>query len=185
MPQVLAFSATPALERKVVMAFVIQNSTGGPLPQDAMRSIVEAVDTWRGQNVAFVVFRDQPPYEIVSVHATDDAARTAATAGSGLNYFGPVAPRSQARSYVKILKTTGCGLRPVAASVSKIVLRDADDVDVEQLTVNDGSTLPDRESDIEAIFLTVSGIDKFMIPYLTRVFGAEYAAAKRKEWIQE
>jgi hypothetical protein len=24
-----------------------------------------------------------------------------------------------------------------------------------------------------------------MIPYLTRVFGAEYAAAKRKEWIQE
>jgi len=65
------------------------------------------------------------------------------------------------------------------------VLRDANDVDVEQLTVNDGSSLPDRDSDIEAIFLTVSGIDKFMIPYLTRVFGAEYAAAKRKEWIQE
>ena len=127
------------------MAFVIQNSTGGPLPQDAMRSIVEAVDTWRGQNVAFVVFRDQPPYEIVSVHATDDAARTAATAGSGLNYFGLVALRSQARSYVKILKTTGCGLRPVAASVSKIVLRDAHDVDVEQYTVNDGVRRPDRE----------------------------------------
>jgi hypothetical protein len=185
MPQVLAFSATPALERKVVMAFVIQNSTGGPLPQDAMRSIVEAVDTWRGQREVFVVFRDQSPYEIVSVHATSDDAQAAVAAGSGLGSFGPVAPRGQARSYDKVLKTTGCGLRPVAASVSKIVLRDANDVDVEQYTVNDGRSLPDRESDIEAIFLTVSGIDKFMIPYLTRVFGAEYAAAKRKEWIQE
>jgi hypothetical protein len=167
------------------MAFVIQNSTGGPLSQDAMRSIVEAVDTWRGQTAAFVVFRSQSPHEIVSVHATDDAARTAATAGSGLDYFGPVAPRGQARSYVKVLKTTGCGLKAVAASVSKIVLRDAGDVEVAQYTVNDGSSLPDPDSDIEAIFLTVSGIDKFMIPYLTRVFGADYAAAKRKEWIQE
>ncbi len=167
------------------MAFVIQNSTGRPLPQDAMRSIVEAVDTWRGHGEAFVVFRGQSPYEIVSVHPTSDAAQATVTAGSGLDYFGPVAPRRAAESYVKVLKTTGCGLRPVAASVSTVVLRDANGVDVEQFTVNDGSRLPDRDSDIEAIFLTVSGIDKFMIPYLTRVFGAEYAAAKRKEWIQE
>jgi hypothetical protein len=33
--------------------------------------------------------------------------------------------------------------------------------------------------------VTASGIDKFMIPFLTRMFGVEYAAAKRREWIKE
>lgn len=167
------------------MPFVIQSSTGDALPQEAMRSIVEAVDTWRGQAEAFVVFRDRSPYEIVSVHPTDAAARTAAGVGDGLSYFGPVAPTFRVPSFGPVLKTTGCGLLALPRPVSKVVLLNAGETEVARFTVNDGGSPPNRESDIEALFLTVSGLDKFMIPYLTRVFGAEYASARRREWVRE
>lgn len=166
------------------MGFVVQSSTGGSLPQEAMRSIVEAVDTWRGQAEAFVVFHDRSPYEIVSVHPTDAAARTAVQAREGLRYFGPVVPRSKARSFSPIVKPQGCGLKALPEVVSTVALRNADKV-VAEFTVNADGRTPKPESDIEAVFLTPAGIDKFMIPYLTRVFGAEYAAARRREWIRE
>jgi hypothetical protein len=167
------------------MPFLIQSSTEGLLPQEAMRSIVEAVDTWRGQAEAFVVFRNRSPFEIASVHATEADARTATRAGHGLSYFGPVAPRARPPSFGPVLKTTGCGLMQVPHQVASVVLRDADGAEVAQLTVNGGGAVPDPGSDIEAVFLTVSGLDKFMIPYLTKVFGADYAAAKRREWVKE
>lgn len=164
------------------MGFVVESSEGGSVPQEALRSIVEAVDTWRGQEAAFVVYRDKPPHEIASVHPTEAAARAAVKAEKGLNYFGPVAPRPIAGP-VTVLKTTGCGLMALAQTVATIVLLDADENEVAQFRVNrDGP--PNAESDIEAIFLTGSGIDKFMVPYLTRVFGADYAAARRREWIK-
>jgi hypothetical protein len=167
------------------MGFVIQSTTGDSLPQEAMRSIVEAVDTWRGQGEAFVVFHDAPPYEIDSVHPTNAAAQAAAKAGRGLNYFGPVAPRPNVNTPIIIVKVTGCNLLPITHAVSRIVLLDAKNKEVAQFTANPKGALPDPASDIEAIFVTASGIDKFMIPFLTRMFGAEYAAAKRGEWIKE
>lgn len=167
------------------MGFVINTTEGKPLPQEAMRSIVEAVDTWRGQAAAFVVFRDRPPHETVSVHPTEPAARTEANAGHGLSYFGPVAPTKKVNSFSQIVKPQGCGLTPLPHPVSRVVLRSPSNTEVAQFTVNIDASPPNPESDIEALFLTVAGIDKFMIPYLTRVFGTEYAAAKRREWIRD
>lgn len=167
------------------MDFLVKSSTGVPLPQEALRSIVEAVDTWRGQTEAFVVFHNRPPYEIASVHPTDAAARTAARAEQELSYFGPVAPRPKPRPLGPVAKTTGCGLMKLSQPVSKVVLLNASDNEVGRLTVNVDGRHPNPESDVEAVFLTASGIDKFMIPYLTRVFGAEYALARRREWIKE
>ena len=71
------------------MGYVIQSS-GGTLPQEAMRSIVEAVDTWRGQAAAFVVFQNKAPYEIDSVHRTLDEARAVADGDKG--HGRPVRP---------------------------------------------------------------------------------------------
>ena len=168
------------------MGFVVNSSTGGSLPQDAMRSIVEAVDTWRGQAEAFVVFQNKSPYEIVSVHPTEEAAQTAVSAKQGLNYFGPVAPKPRVPSFHPVPKPNGCNRpRPVKDTVSTVVLRNASDIEVARFTVNIDGSLPNPESDIEALFLTVAGLDKFMIPYLTRVFGAEYAAASRREWVKD
>ena len=167
------------------MAFLVQSSTDTSLPHEAMRSIVEAVDTWRGQTQAFVVFKDRPPHEIVSVHPTQPAAQAAANAGPGLRYFGPVAPATKVHSFLQIVKPQGCGLLALPHPASRVILRSPSNTEVAQFTVNLDASAPNPESDIEALFLTVAGIDKFMIPYLTRVFGAEYAAAKRREWIKD
>ncbi len=94
-------------------------------------------------------------------------------------------PRRSSTSFIWVRKTTGCGLVAVSQPVATVVLRDASGNEVAHFTVNVDGSLPNPESDIEALFLTASGIDKFMIPYLERVFGADYAAARRREWIKE
>ena len=165
------------------MGYVIQSS-GGTLPQEAMRSIVEAVDTWRGQGEAFVVFHNKEPYEIDSVHRTLGEARAVADARPDLNYFGPVAPRNNMQLPTIVVKPTGCGLMAISHAVSRIVLFD-DNREVRQFTVTARGAVPNPASDVEAIFVTASGIDKFMIPFLSRMFGVEYAAAKRRQWIKE
>jgi hypothetical protein len=43
----------------------------------------------------------------------------------------------------------------------------------------------DPQNDIEALFFTQSSIDKYAIPYVTRVYGVDYAAERRREWIKE
>jgi hypothetical protein len=165
------------------MEFVIGSSPGGSLPQEAMRAIVEAVDTWRGQTQAFAVFENSAPYEVVSLHSTEAEARNAA--GAGRSYFGPVTPRPAAASSKTVYKKVGCALQVVSQPVSSVSLLDAGGNEVKRFTVNLGGRAPDSENDIEALFVTPSGIDKFVIPYLTRVFGTGYAASKRGEWITD
>jgi hypothetical protein len=89
------------------------------------------------------------------------------------------------RSFSQIVKPQGCGLIVLPHPASSVVLRSPSNTEVAQFTVNLDASPPNPDSDIEAVFLTPAGIDKFMIPYLTRVFGAEYAAARRREWIRE
>jgi hypothetical protein len=165
------------------MEFVIGSSPDGSLPQEAMRAIVEAVDTWRGQTQAFAVFEDNAPYHVVSLHSTEAAAREAA--GTGRSYFGPVTPRPPASSAKTIAKKVGCAMSVVTQPVSSVVLLDAAGNEVKRYTVNLGGRPPDSQNDLEALFVTPSGIDKFAIPYLTRVYGAGYAATKRGEWITD
>jgi hypothetical protein len=164
------------------MNFTIESSGNEPLPQEAMRRIVEAVDTYRGHDQVFVVFQARHPFEIDSVHLTQAGAEGRVGAASNLSYIGPIGPLDGSPAVV-IKKKVGCLLGPVRGAVRTVVLLDAQDQEVARYTVSRDRTR-DANSDIEALFFTASGIDKFVIPYLTRVFGVEYAAARRKEWIR-
>jgi hypothetical protein len=65
-------------------------------------------------------------------------------------------------------------------------LLDDKDNEVARFTVDPlGKKTPPAGSDIEALFLTPSGVDKFLMPYLARVYGAAYAARERREWIKD
>ena len=44
--------------------------------------------------------------------------------------------------------------------------------------------LTDPQGELEALMFTASSVDKYAIPYLSRVLGVEYAAAQRKEWLK-
>jgi hypothetical protein len=167
------------------MEFLIKSSRGASLPQEALRRIVEAVETLQGQDEAFLVFQDRPPHDILSVHATEVAARDAASAGRGMSYIGPVTPRRMERLIGPVAKVTGCGPVVLSEPVASVVLRNSTNMDVAEFAVSRAEQPPNPVSDVEAIFLTVSALDRFMIPYLTRVYGTEYAATRRREWVKE
>jgi hypothetical protein len=166
------------------MGYVIQSS-GGPLSEDAMRRLVEVVDGCRGaKGVVFVVFRDEFPYEAISLHDTEEAAEEAAEANAGLSYFGPVVP-SDPPTFIAIKKTTGTTFIPLARAVSRVVLFDTNNEMLQEFNLNPEGGLTDPQNDIEALFFTPSSVDKYAIPYVTRVYGVEYAAARRREWIKK
>lgn len=167
------------------MEFIIKSSARDLLPQQAMRRLVEVVDACRGQPQVFVVFRDSFPYQAVSVHPTEAAARTAVNAEPSLGYFGPVAPGPAPSGFCAIRKTTGTTFIPLPKPVATVVLLDADDGEVARFPVNLEGRLTNPQADTEALFLTPSSVDKYAIPYVSRVYGAEYAAAQRRKWIKD
>jgi hypothetical protein len=66
-----------------------------------------------------------------------------------------------------------------------VVLFDSKNEKVEEFNVNLEGQLTDPQNDIEALLFTQSSVDKYAIPYVTRVYGVEYAAKRRREWIKE
>ena len=165
------------------MGYVI-HSSAGPLPEDAMRRLVEVVDGCRGvQGVVFVVFRDQYPYEAISLHEKEEDAKAAARE-AGLSYFGPVEP-SDPPEFTAIKKTTGTTFIPLARPVSRVVVFDTNNEELEVFHFNPNGGLTNPQKDIEALFFTPSSVDKYAIPYVTRVYGVDYAAERRREWIKK
>jgi hypothetical protein len=165
------------------MGFVVKSSTGDALPEDAMRRLVEVVDGCRGvQGMVFVVFRNEFPYEAISLHNEEKAAKEAASKEAGLSYFGPVEP-SDPPEFTAIKKTTGTTFIPLARPVSRVVVFDTNNEELEVFHFNPNGGLTNPQKDIEALLFTPSSVDKYAIPYVTRVYGVEYAAARRREWI--
>lgn len=52
-----------------------------------------------------------------------------------------------------------------------------------RLEFDDGTDVEHTADEVEAIFLTVGAIDRFVIPYYTRLRGAAYAARMREDFL--
>jgi len=168
------------------MGFVVNSSTGDALPEDAMRRLVEVVDGCRGvEGVVFVVFRNEFPYEAISLHNEEKAAKKAVGSKADLSYFGPVEPSDPPQNFVAIKKTTGTTFKPLERPISRVVVYDTDDEQLEEFNVDLQGRLTDPQNDVEALFFTQSSVDKYVIPYVTRVYGVDYAAERRGEWIKK
>jgi hypothetical protein len=166
------------------MGFVIESSEGGPLPQAALRRLVEVVDACRGQKQVFVVFRNTSPYQAISVHTTEADAKKGVKAEKNLSYFGPVVPKAAPSGFYGVRKVAGTTFTPLERPAETVVLLDADEEEVARFPVGVEGRLTDPQSDVEALFFTASSVDKYAIPYLTRVFDAEFAAEQRRKWLK-
>jgi hypothetical protein len=165
------------------MGFVVTDATGNPLPEDAIRRLVEVIDAYRGQPQVFVVFKKAFPYQAVSVHTTEPPAQQAVAADASLSYFGPVVPGAASPGFYGVRKVTGTTFYPLQDAVATVVLLDAKNHEVERFRVSREGQLTDPQGELEALMFTASSVDKYAIPYLSRVLGVEYAAAQRREWL--
>jgi hypothetical protein len=150
-----------------------------------MRRLVEVVDACRGQQQVFVVFRDTYPYQPVSVHLTKGAAQMAANAEAGLSYFGPAAPPPAPPSFNPLLKTAGTSFAQLNQPVATVVLLDAHDDEVLRFPVPTIGSIPNPYTDVEAMFLTPSSVDRYAMPYVVRVYGVAEALERRQHWIHD
>ncbi len=111
-------------------------------------------------------------------------AKAAAAAGPGLSYFGPVVPGAASSGFYGVRKVTGTTFHPLPRAVSTVVLLDANNEVVERFPVSREGQLTKPQEELEALMFTSSSVDKYAIPYLSRVLGAEFAAAQRRKWLR-
>jgi hypothetical protein len=67
--------------------------------------------------------------------------------------------------------------------VATVLLLDSKGDEVTRLRVTPPGELPDVQNDIEALMFTPSSVDKYAIPYLSKVLGVAFAAQQRAQWL--
>ena len=162
----------------------VTSSTGQPLSEQALRRLIEVADGCRGQPEVWIVFNTAFPYQADSVHTTEPPASAAAQAGPGLDYLGPLVPGgAPPASFFGLRKVTGTTFYPLARQVATVLLLDSKGEEVTRLRVTPPGQLPDVQNDIEALMFTPSSVDKYAIPYLSKVLGVAFAAQQRAQWL--
>jgi hypothetical protein len=167
------------------------------LTDEGLRQLAEVVDGVRtGELVWVVLCGTQAPYEVLGTFSTAQAADAAATAKSAESHchvHGPYATTADTPirlvAYGEICRKrldSSC-----APSDTTYQLQASDPAlysitDVLSVTISyrlrDGRTVTSstfRPQEGEAVFFTMSAVDKLLIPYLQRVYGVDYAQRAR------
>lgn len=154
-----------------------------------LRRIAEAADGYRTGTAVFVVASYAFPYTVAGVfESRERAMRVARESGESYAVFGPyTTPQDFGRPTAFVTKPhcdptiydprfCGTWVLPDTAWL-------ADDVDSLTITVYHRSGRrwvgTNRGHDLDAVFFKLPAIDKFLIPYHTRLYGPESAARLR------
>ena len=133
-----------------------QRSQDEPIPAGMLRVLAEAADGFRtGQAVFFVADR-RYPYNIAGTFESRPAAEAArADSGSSYGVFGPYTTPAD-----RIADTSPrvIGVRLTLQTARGRVFRELD------------------PTKVDAVFLTPSAVDKFLLPYYTSIYGPKYSA---------
>ena len=157
-----------------------------------LKVVGEAVDGYRTGRPAYVVAAYCFPHTVYGVFSTKDSAMTArARAGRGFDTFGPyVAPTDGAGEmrYAMIACPHYTPTRYKCPTIDSAFTVPASQVDSVRVTVfaRDGRfrTTSYQKTEMDALFFTLSAMDKFVIPYYGRVLGAGYAASIRDQIVR-
>jgi hypothetical protein len=154
-----------------------------PLTAALLRRLGEAADGYRtGRPIYVVACYDDPRDDLRVFEREADALEHLARAGGRFGMFGPFAtPAAGSASGQRVREAAAAldvpdGSAP-AGEVVEVVLSLRDDAGAERTIRLDG-----REHD--ALFWSMSAIDKFAVPYYAGTDGAEYAAEMRRRAMQ-
>lgn len=145
-----------------------------------LRQVAEAVDGTRVGGLVWVVVRHAQPQRVVEVVPTDSAARALQQLDPrSYSVLGPYqAPARDDAFIIGCQHIIGSVMVPYCPMGMRWGAIDSLSLHVR---LRDGSvrTTP-IPLNVDAIFLRWSAIDKFVVPYYTRILGADSAAAMRR-----
>jgi hypothetical protein len=132
------------------------------IPTRKARVLAEAVSSYRHPGEFYLVGARLAPYTVVGAYATrDSAVRAARLAGRVYEATGPYRGPAE-RTPWEVLSVT-------------VRIRGHDGRE---------QTLEYDAKSVDAVFLTLPAVDKFMMPYYTRLYGRPYADSVRAAIIQ-
>jgi hypothetical protein len=147
------------------------------------KRIAEALDGHRTGSQVFVVASYLHPHIVRGVYPTmAEANRAAAVAGR----YGVFGPYLTLRDSVGLIGCVHKGPTDMNAYCPLRGLRGVthDRVDSVSLTVHVHGQPPRSiplANGVDAVFLSLSAVDKFVVPYYTRLYGPDSAAAMRRQ----
>lgn len=164
-----------------------------------LQQVAAAVEGYSGGGIVFIVMcgrRD--PYQVRGAFPTKPLAQAAAAAVAPADgpcyvegpYFSNVSFAGGVVTYGKGCNKqidSSCPLADTsrAAAAAPVPITDVQSVTV-MIRLKNGQTITDSfpPTNGEAIFLSMSAVDKLLIPYLVRVYGVEYAATQRRLFLR-
>jgi hypothetical protein len=140
-----------------------QQTVQDTIPQSAslVRRLAEAADGYRDGKDKFVVAQRESQnghHEVLGVFSTSQEAETVAgRAGPAYGVYGPFRTRNDAKEY------------PSSERVDTVIV-----------VFRDGKRLRFLGDSVDALFWSLPAFDKFVVPYLSLISGAPYAAQQRE-----
>ena len=160
-----------------------------------LRRLAEALDGYRSGDTLFVVAAWRFPHTVAGVFANSrQALEIARRRGVDFGVFGPYYAPPDSGNEMMLYALGGCpGLHEpdswcpdtMFALSQTVPLASIRDITI-TIHRKDGGAAERvlAPGDADAVFFTLSAIDKFVMPYYTRVFGAQYAADVRAAYLR-
>jgi hypothetical protein len=160
-----------------------------------LRRLAEAVDGYRTGETLFVAAARSFPHDVAGVFTTSrQAAEIARRKGVDYGVFGPYFAPPDSGNEMMLYSVRPCpGLHEpdswcpdTTFSLNQSVAY----ANIKDITITihakDGAAVETvlPPGNVDAVFFTLSAIDKFVMPYYTRVYNAQYAADMRAAYVR-
>ena len=179
-------------------ASAAQDSTVTPASASLLRRVAEAIDAQRDSRPVWVVIQSAFPHTLLGVYHSSIQATQARATRAGYVTMGPYVTPPDSGTHTMMLTIIPCPGRhdsysncpdtthSSASASGAIPVDDADSIVVaiygKRGFVVHRTFAPDE---LDALFLTLSAIDKFAIPYYTRLYGPAIAARMRQQYLTQ
>lgn len=172
-----------------------QTSPDTLLTASLLRRLSEAVDGTRTGGLVWVVASYDFPYTVYGVTVSlDEAGRLKASGRGHIGIFGPY--RTVPDSGVPQPKLLVLVHRPDSkfsldsTSNMSSVIPPVPLVDVQEITLaikskSGTQSVTLSPNDVDAVFFTLSAVDKFTFPFYIRLYGTEYVARQRRNLVNQ
>lgn len=170
-----------------------QSQEAQVLPATLLRRVGSAVEGYRSGRPVWVVTSLQFPHDVRGVYlSAGEADRVAKLAGPNYRPLGPYVgtPDTLPGGGSTMLYSVIC-IKQWDTSCLRDSTRASSPVDsvrsvIISIVTTSGAVKSDtlRPEQVEAVFFTMSAVDKLLIPYYTQLYGSRYAARLREDYLR-